>query len=178
MINLKRTYLIILFFSIGFSLLGQNLKFGLVQREAIYQRLMQEEALEEKVSQYSAQVQESSYRWYQQFQNEYAELVNQYNQTSDPEIAKKLESKKLEGEMKAKEFQIKINKYSNQLSEELKERIDKAIEEVAESRKIKQLIYAVSDTGENVILYVDQETNMAYNISDDVINLIKKNSGK
>ncbi|MBO6496434.1 MAG: hypothetical protein JJ978_12760 [Roseivirga sp.] len=56
--------------------------------------------------------------------------------------------------------------------DQLLQKLDNAVATVVKEKKIKHVIPATTDQGEKVILYLDQQTSSAYNITADVAKLL------
>lgn len=78
----------------------------------------------------------------------------------------------VESQVEKEKIQAEFEKDKNDLISGLRKKMEKAIEEVKQSKGIKYVIHKVDAEGQPIVLYEDLEAKKKFNITRDVMNIL------
>lgn len=173
----KRGFLTILLFSVPFLLTGQQLKVGIMDPDRVMISLPETEQIQQELQEYNQQMEEMFTAEY----SEWMDAVNEFEAAvesgtiSDSEQQEE-EARLLEQEEELQNLQQRIQRQiqarQNELIGPIMQRVEEALERVADEMNLDYVLNTQTSTGDPLVYYA---SDRAVDITDRVISVLTSN---
>lgn len=158
--------------AVTFSVQSQDLKIGLLNKQPILQQMYNSQSTVNFHTIIDKEVKVQQEKIWENYQKQRNLLAQKGLGSQSGDINASLDSLNRATNAAMETLQTTAQNRVQRFYDQLLQKLDNAVATVVKEKKIKHVIPATTDQGEKVILYLDQQTSSAYNITEDVAKLL------
>ncbi|WP_268122068.1 OmpH family outer membrane protein [Roseivirga pacifica] len=158
------------------SLKAQNLKIGVLNKQAVWQGLLVKDGVLQQLEQQQLRIGREFQELKREFEDNARKLDSEYQATQDEDRKKQIQQTIMELksnlEEKARGFETQMAQFEEKVVNDLNTKVDNAVEQVVKERNIKHLVHTSTKQGVSIVYFMDDGTNKAYNITSQVAEIL------
>jgi Skp family chaperone for outer membrane proteins len=156
---------------------------AILDSEKIINSLMVKEKFDEQVELKFKTLEKEYYSTEKETENRVSKLREEFRKKTvgkgeseikvlEKELNTEFEKTYKQAELEKEKIEKRLKTFQEELLFNLKDKMEKAIEEIKKDNRIKYVIYKNDPKGQPIVLYEDLETKEEFNITDDVMQML------